>query len=80
MLECEDGHEKARHFHETLIKLRDKHFPEKTVKISSFDKDWMHPELKSLHIQMTKEFFNNRKSEKWKKNWIKIQEREKEGR
>lgn len=49
------------------MRLRDKHFPEKTVKMSSFDKDWMHPELKSLYIEMTKEFFNNRRSERWKK-------------
>ena len=57
VLECEDGHSKARHFHNTLIRLRDKHFPEKTVKMSSFDKDWMHPELNSLNIEMTKGFF-----------------------
>ena len=49
------------------MRLRDKHFSEKTVKMSSFDKDWMHPELKSLYIEMTKEFFNNRRSERWKK-------------
>ena len=54
------------------MKLRDKHFPEKTVKVSSFDNDWMHPELKSLHIEMTKEFFNNRRSERWKKLKLKF--------
>ena len=72
VLEAEDGHQKARHFHNTLMWFRDKHFPEKTVKMSSFDKDWMHPDLKHLHGQMTKEYFQNRKSAKWRKLTIRF--------
>ena len=32
----------------------------------------MHPDLKYLHIQMTKEYYKNRKSEKWRKLCIKF--------
>ena len=60
VLECEDGNDKAANFHDTIIKYRDKYFPERCVKMSTFDKDWMHPELKSIHIEMTKEFYRNR--------------------
>ena len=67
VLEAEDGHQKARNFHNTLVFFRDKHFPEKSVSMSSFDKEWMHPDLKYLHVQMTKEYFKNRKSKKWRK-------------
>ena len=66
-MEADDGHKIARNFHNTLMFFRDKHFPEKSVSMSSFDKDWMHPDLKYLHVQMTKEYFKNRKSEKWQK-------------
>ena len=57
VLECEDGHQKAKNFHNTITKLRDRYFPEKAVRMTSFDKGWMHPDLKSLHSEMTKEFF-----------------------
>ena len=57
---------KARNFHQTISRLRDKYFPQKLVKMSSLDKEWMHPDLKSTYLQMTKEFFKNRKSDKWR--------------
>jgi hypothetical protein len=72
VVETEDGHQKAFNFHTTLMTFLNKHFPEKSVQMSSFDKDWMHPDLKYLHIQMTKEYYNNRKSEKWRKLCIKF--------
>ena len=40
-------------------------FPEKNVKISVFDKKWFNPQLRKLHRQKQREYFKNRKSEKW---------------
>ena len=72
VLECEDGHKKAAIFHDTIGRFRDRHFPEKLVKMSSLDKDWMHPDLKIIYIEMTKEYYKNRKSEKWKRLYVKF--------
>ena len=72
MLETEDGHHKAVNFHNTIMRFYDKYFPEKSVIMSSFDKDWMHPDLKYLHRQMSREFYLNRKSEKWRKLYIRF--------
>ena len=72
VLESEDGHVKAANFHETIMKLRDKHFPEKSVRMTTFDKDWMYPDLKNIYVEMTKEFFKNRKSKKWKQLYVKF--------
>ena len=57
VLECKDGHQKASNFHETIMHFRAKYFPQKLVKITSLDKEWMHPDLKCTYIEMTKEFF-----------------------
>merc|ERR1712129_76753 len=38
--------EKVNIFHECLRVNLDKHFPEKSTKMSSLDKDWMSPQLK----------------------------------
>ena len=35
--------------------------------MTSFDKEWMNPDFKNLHVQMTKKYFKNRKSEKLRK-------------
>ena len=40
--------------------------------MTSLDKEWMHPDLKCIYVQMTKEFFKNRKSEKWRRLHIKF--------
>ena len=72
VLECEDGHVKAANFHKTIMELRDKHFPEKSVRMTTFDKDWMHPDLKSIYVEMTKEYFINRKPKKWKQLYVKF--------
>ena len=66
VLECQDANQKAFNFHKTLCWFRDKYFPEKNVKMSSIDKEWMHPELKDLYVKMSKEYFKNQKSAKWK--------------
>ena len=63
---------KAANFHETIIKFRDKHVPEKSVRMSTFDKDWMSPDLKCVYVEMTKDFVKNRKSRRWKQLYLKF--------
>ena len=72
VFECEDGNKKARNCHQTITMLRDKYFPQKLVRMTSLDKDWMHPDLNSIYLQMTKEYFTNRRSDKWKKLYVKF--------
>ena len=58
---------KTVNFHKTITRVRNKHFQQKSVTVSNLDKKWMTPELKSLHRRMKREFYKNRKSQKWKK-------------
>ena len=48
----EDAHEKAESFHDNLFSLLDKHFPKKTVKMTSLDKKWFNPSLKMQYNEM----------------------------
>ena len=59
--------EQAEVFHNFLRDNLDKLFPEKTVKISSLDKNWMSPTLKQLHMKMTREYHRKRRSDKYKR-------------
>ena len=59
--------EQTKLFHDFLRTNLDKHFPEKLVKISGLDKKWMNPTLKQLHRNMQREFYKNRRSQKFKK-------------
>ena len=59
--------QKVELFHKVLRTNLDKYFPEKSTKMSSLDKDWMSPQLKQLHRSMQREFFKNRKSQKYLK-------------
>ena len=72
MIECEDPNDKAANFHNTVMWFRDKYFPEKSARMTTLDKEWMHPDLKNLYVEMTKEYFKNRKSEKWKKLYVRF--------
>ena len=72
VLECEDVNQKARNFHHTITKFRDQYFPQKLVRMSSLDKPWMHPDLKSIYFQMTNEYLTNRRSDKWKRLYKKF--------
>jgi hypothetical protein len=63
---------KTFNFHQTIIDICNKHFPEKTIKISNLDKKWMTPHLKNLSRKIKAEFYRHRKSPKWKllkKEW-----------
>ena len=67
VLDEDDIDKKVDNFHQTLRVNLDKYFPEKTIKVSSLDKKWMNPQLKRLLRQIKREFFENRKSMKWRK-------------
>ena len=62
-----EAHAKAQHFHDKILELQEKHLPMKSVKMSSLDKNWFNPSVKLKYNNMQKEFFKNKKSEKWKK-------------
>ena len=67
VLEPEDANIKVQNFHRIIRAMLEKHFPEKSVKISNLDKKWFTPELKQLHRKMQREYFKKRISPKWLK-------------
>ena len=67
VLEEPDLELKVANFHHIITTVRDKHFKQRRVTISSLDKKWMTPELKTLLRQVQREYFQNRKSPKWRK-------------
>ena len=67
VISVDDVNSKVENFHNTLIQKLNMYFPQKTMKISSLDKNFMNPELKQLQRQTQREFYKNRKSIKWKK-------------
>ena len=73
----EDPNIKASSYHNTIMSLRDKHFPVKSVKMSSLDKKWFTSTLKVMYNKMQNEFFKNRKSQKWKSLMLKFRKSEK---
>ena len=64
---CKTADEKAKKFHEFLTSTLDKFFSQKEVKRSPFDKKWFNPSLKIIHRRKQREYFKNRRSEKFKK-------------
>ena len=67
VLQAESVDEKTSLFHNYILHLLNKHFPEKKVNMSSLDKKWMSPTLKTLHRRMQREFFKHNKRKKWRK-------------
>ena len=65
--QTKDSHEKAQNFHRILLDTLNKHLQVKSVNMTSLDKPWFNPALKIKYNEMQKEFFKNRKSERWKK-------------
>ena len=61
-----DVDSKVNNFHNTLVSNLNLFFPQKTMKISSLDKKFMTPELKTLQRRVQREFYKRRKSQKWK--------------
>jgi hypothetical protein len=72
LLEEEDVNKKVNIFHNYLLYLLDKYFPEKSVTISNLDKTWMTPGLKQLLRQVQRERVQNGKGGKFKKLWAKF--------
>ena len=58
--------QKVTNFHFLLRSKLDEYCPEKTMRISCLDKKWMTPQLKNLNRKVKREFFKNRKSQKWR--------------
>ena len=67
VLEEPDLETKVSNFHQIITSVRNKHFSQKTVKISNLDKKWMTPELKNLQRQVQREYVQNRQSPKWRR-------------
>ena len=67
IFEIENAHEKAQNFHKIMTQTLDKHIKVKTVNMTSLDKPWFNPALKLKYNEMQKEYFSNRKSDKWKR-------------
>ena len=61
-----DLNRKTITFHKTIREKYETIFPEKILGISSLDKPWMTPQLKNVHRRMKREYWKNKKSEKWK--------------
>ena len=58
--------EKVQNFHKIIQDNLNEFFPQKEIKISSFDKKWFSPELRLLHRKKQREFHKHRYSEKFK--------------
>ena len=54
-------------FHFFLRNKLEEYFPEKITKMSGLDKKWMGPHLKQINRAMKREFYKNRRSQKYKK-------------
>ena len=67
VMQTKDVDSKVVNFHQTLRNKLEKHFPTKTVKISTLDKKWFNPSLKLLHRKVQREFYKHRQSTKWKR-------------
>ena len=52
-------------FHSFLRTHLDTFFPEQIIKVS-LDKKWFTPDLKTIHRQRQREFFQNHQSHKWR--------------
>ena len=72
VLLTENINTKVNNFHHIIRTKLDKHFPSKTVRISSLDKKWFSPSLKSLHRKVQREFFKHRQSNKWRELKVKF--------
>ena len=72
VLEAIDVDQRTEHFHKFLQKLLNKYFPEKSVSISSLDKQWMTPQLKQILRQAQRERLTKGKCKKFKELWAKF--------
>ena len=61
-----DVNKKVENFHSTLRMWLVQLFAEKNIKISILDKKWCSPALKKLLRKVQREFYKNKKSDKWR--------------
>ena len=54
LFNCNNPHEKAELFHQTILHKMNKHMPEKIVKMTSLDKNWFNPALKLKYSEKQK--------------------------
>ena len=66
VIQAKNSDEKVEIFHKYLRTMLDKYFPEKTINVTSLDKEWLSPALKLLLRQAQREMFKNGKSKKYK--------------
>ena len=66
VLNVSDVNNKVEAFHNTIRTKYEEVFPEKSIRVSQLDKPWMTPQLKAINRNMKREYWRNRKSNKWK--------------
>ena len=62
-----DANMKAEMFENMIMEKVNFLFPEKSIKVSEDDQPWANSELKNLDRKCKREYFKNKKSDKWKK-------------
>ena len=65
ILETNCASEKATKLQSMLLKSFQEFFPEKTLKVSSDDQPWISHKLKAMDRRRKREYYKNRKSDKW---------------
>ena len=63
--ECNDANQMAESFQTILFDNYVRCFPTKSFKVCEEDRPWISPELKALHRRVKREYFKNKKSDKW---------------
>ena len=71
------ANEKAEKFEKMIMDKVADFFPEKSIKISSNDKPWVDLQLLKLDRKRKREYYKNKRSEKWKELNLQFQERAK---
>lgn len=61
-----DVNKKTVAFHKTIREQYENIFPEKITEFSPLDKPWMTPQIKKVHRRMKREYWKNKKSDKWR--------------
>ena len=67
IIQSECASEKASILQSMLSKSFHKFFPEKTLKVNSDDQPWISHKLKAMDRRRKREYYKNRKSDKWHK-------------
>ena len=65
VFETQSANDKACNFHSTITCKLKRHFKEKHVKMSSLDKEWFTPALKSQKAEMLNELFRHGETTRW---------------